>query len=88
MRKRIIYPMDYGNLQLRTKSFLDFTTDPAILDEILGGHSKVDKEEFMRRIEQDRAMTFMYFTDFCKDKKLVQAIEKEFGAEWQSVHNE
>lgn len=80
--------MDYGNLQLRSKSFLDFTSDPAILDEILGGHSEADKDYFLRHVDQDRAMTFMYFADFCEDKKLAQAIEKEFGAECRAVHNE
>lgn len=80
--------MDYGNLQLRSKSFLDFTTDPAILDEILGGHSEADKEEFLRHVDQNRATTFMYFADFCEDKKLAQAIEQEFNEEWQAIHNE
>lgn len=87
--------MDYDNLQLRSKSFLDFTNDPAILNEILGGHSKADKEEFLQALnldnsvgEQTRAMTFMYFTDFCEDEKLAQAIEKEFSKEWQAIHNE
>ena len=80
--------MDYGNLQLRSKSFLDFTTDPAVLDEILGGHSKADKDDFLRHVDQDRAMTFMYFADLCGDKKLAQAIEKEFGEEWRAIPNE
>lgn len=88
--------MDYGNLQLRSKSFLDFTTDPVVLDEILGGHSEADKADFMLSLspdnapvsEQNRAMTFMYFADLCGDKKLAQAIEKEFGEEWRAIHNE
>jgi hypothetical protein len=80
--------MDYGNLQLRSKSFLDFTTDPAILDEILGGHSKADKEEFLRHVDQERAMTFMAFVDFCEDKQLAAAIEAEFGAEYRAIFNE
>lgn len=33
-------------------------------------------------------MTFMYFADLCGDKKLAQAIEKEFGEEWRAIHNE
>ena len=33
-------------------------------------------------------MTFMYFADLCGDKKLAQAIEKEFGGEWRAIHNE
>lgn len=88
--------MDYGNLQLRSKSFLDFTTDPAILDEILGGHSEADKEEFLHiaigeinpLAEQNRALTFMEFTDFCQDEQLVNAIKAEFGKQVESIFNE
>ena len=88
--------MDYGNLQLRSKSFLDFTTDPAVLDEILGGHSKADKEDFMQSLspdnapmsEQNRAITFMAFAEFCEDKQLAADIEAEFGDEYRAVFNE
>lgn len=87
--------MDYGNLQLRSKSFLDFTTDPAILDAIIEGHSKADKEDFLRSLspdnsaaEQTRAMTFMAFVDFCEDKQLAVAIEAEFGDEYRAIFNE
>lgn len=87
--------MDYDNLQLRSKTFLDFTDDPAVLDEIIGGHSKADKEAFLSAFvpengsrELERAMTFMAFTDFCKDEKLVEAITFEFEEEYRSVFNE
>lgn len=88
--------MDYGNFQLRSKSFLDFTTDPAILDEILGGHSKADKEEFLQSLspnnapasEQNRAITFMAFADLCEDKQLAAAIKAEFGDEYRAIFNE
>lgn len=88
--------MDYGNLQLRSKSFLDFTTDPAILDEIIEGHSKADKEDFLQSLspdnapasEQNRAITFMAFADLCEDKQLAAAIEAEFGEEYRAIFNE
>lgn len=88
--------MDYGNLQLRSKSFLDFTTDPAILDEIIEGHSKADKEDFLRSLspdnapasEQNRAISFMAFADLCEDKQLAAAIEAEFGEEYRAIFNE
>lgn len=82
--------LDYDNLKLRERTFLDFTDDPAILDEILGGHAPADKERFLRGgiDDQCRVVTFMEFTDFCKDKRLVDAIEAEFGDEYQAIFNE
>ena len=77
-----------GLRQFTAPEQVDFTTDPAVLDEILGGHSEADKDDFLRHVDQDRAMTFMYFADLCGDKKLAQAIEKEFGEEWRAIHNE
>lgn len=84
------------NSQLRNKSFLDFTTDPAILDAIIGGHGKADKEDFLHALrpenapasEQTRAITFMAFVDFCEDKQLAAAIEAEFGDEYRAIFNE
>ena len=76
--------MNYADLQLRGKTFLDFTTDEAVIEEIVG-----DKEFFLAHVtEENRAMTFMHFTDYCRDKKLVSAIEAEFGKEYDSIRNE
>lgn len=87
--------MDYGNLNLRSKTFLDFTDDPAALDEILGGHGKADREDFLLAVspdnssgEQERAMTFMAFADLCTDKRLAEAIRAEFGKEYRAIFNE
>lgn len=96
MRKRIIYPMAKDNLQLRSKTFLDFTDDPAILDAIIEGHSKADREDFLQTVnpdnapasEQNRVITFMAFADLCKDKKLAEAIKTEFEEEYQTIFNE
>lgn len=81
--------LDYDNLKLRERTFLDFTDDPAILDEILGGHSQVDKEEFLRHTSKDfLVMSYMEFADLCDDKKLAKAIESEFEGEYQAIFNE
>lgn len=76
--------MDYSDLQLRNKTFLDFTTDKAVIEEVVG-----DKEFFLTHItEENRARTFMYFSDMTPDKQLAKAIVKEFGKEWELLHNE
>ncbi len=88
--------MDYNNLQLRSKTFLDFTNDPAILDQIIEGHSEADKEEFLLTIspdnapasEENRIITFMEFAELCKDKKLAKAIKSEFKEEYRAIFNE
>lgn len=88
--------MDYDNLHLRSKTFLDFTDDPAVLDAIIEGHDKVDRENFLRSVstdnapasEQNRAITFMAFADLCKDKELAKAIRSEFKEEYQAIFNE
>lgn len=82
--------LDYDNLKLRERTFLDFTDDPAILDEILGGHSQADKKRFLRGgiDDQCRVITFMEFADLCDDKKLAKAIELEFEEEYRAIFNE
>ena len=53
------YVVDYDNLKLRERTFLDFTDDEAIIDEIIG-----DKEFFLSHItEENRASTFLDFAD-------------------------
>jgi hypothetical protein len=76
--------MDYSNLQLRSKTFLDFTDDRAVIDEIIG-----DREFFLAHVtDENRVLTFMEFTDFCKDKRLVDAIESEFADDYSAIMNE
>lgn len=38
--------------------------------------------------EQNRAITFMAFAEFCEDRQLAAAIEAEFGDEYRAVFNE
>lgn len=88
--------MDYNNLQLRNKTFLDFKPTNAALDEIIGGHAKSDKEFFLRSVspenapasEDNRVMTFMAFAEICDDEKLAAAIRAEFAAEYNAIFNE
>lgn len=81
--------LDYDNLKLRERTFLDFTDDPAILDEILGGHSQDDKEIFLSNIsDTSRAVSFIEFSDLCDDKNLAKAIEVEFEEEYHATFNE
>lgn len=86
---------DYDNLKLRGRTFLDFTDVPAILDEILGGHDKADRDGFLFAInaggtaaEQERAITFVAFADLCQDKRLAAVIKAEFAAEYSAIFNE
>lgn len=69
--------MNYSDLQLRSKTFLDFTTDKAVIEEVVG-----DKEFFLTHItEENRARTFIFFAELTPDKKLAAAICKEFKPE-------
>ena len=88
--------LDYDNLKLRERTFLDFTSNPAILDKIIEGHSEADKEEFLLTVspdnapasEENRIITFMAFANLCEDKELAKAIKSEFGEEYSSIFNE
>ncbi len=69
--------MNYSNLNLRQKTFLDFTTDERIIAEIIG-----DKEFFLSHItDENRAITFLEFADLTPDTKLAKTIRKEFAPE-------
>ncbi|MBQ7683151.1 MAG: hypothetical protein IJT48_01575 [Bacteroidaceae bacterium] len=38
--------------------------------------------------EVERMLSFMSFIDFIQDKDLIEAIEREFGKEYELLHNE
>jgi hypothetical protein len=76
--------MDYSNLQLRNKTFLDFTDDDAIIDKIIG-----ERESFLPHLtERARAHTFLLFAELTPDKNLAAAIEKEFERELECMFPE
>lgn len=81
--------LDYDDLKLRERTFLDFTDDEAIIGEILGGHDPADKEFFLSHIsETSRAVSFIEFSDLCGDEKLAKAIMSEFEEEYRTTFNE
>lgn len=77
--------MDYNNLDLRNKTFLDFTDDAKIIDKIIGGQN----EFFLNNLsDESRAETFIFFAEMTDDKKLAKAINKEFAEEFESMFDE
>ncbi len=89
--------MDYNNLDLRHKTFLDFTNDKDVIEEILGSsdQSAIDRyknvvlnSQTNSNAEEARINDFMEFTEFIKDEKLKAAIIKEFNHEWELSFNE
>jgi hypothetical protein len=89
--------MDYNNLDLRHKTFLDFTNDKDVIEEILGSsdQSAIDRyknvvlnSQTNSNAEEARINDFMEFTEFIKDEKLKAAIIKEFSHEWELSFNE
>ena len=89
--------MDYNNLDLRHKTFLDFTNDKDVIEEILGSsdQSAIDRyknvvlnSQTNANAEEARINDFMEFTEFIKDEKLKAAIIKEFSHEWELSFNE
>ena len=76
--------MNYNDLNLRHKTFLDFTNDERIIAEII-----IDREFFLSHITaHNRAMTFLDFADLTPDEKLAEAIRKEFAPELAALFNE
>ena len=89
--------MDYNPLDLRHKTFLDFTNDKDVIEEILGSsdQSAIDRyknvvlnSQINSNAEEARINDFMEFTEFVKDEKLKAAIIKEFSQEWELSFNE
>lgn len=76
--------MDYNNLDLRTKTILDFTDDKKIIDELIG-----DKDDFLKDLtETNRAFSLIDYAEYIQDEKLVAAIKKEFAPELSAFFNE
>ncbi len=76
--------LDYNNLKLRERTFLDFTSDEDVIAELVG-----DKEFFLSHVtDENRASTFLEFADITTDKKLSKAIRKEFDGELKSMFSE
>lgn len=76
--------MDYNNLDLRSKTILDFTDDKQIIDELIG-----DKDLFLKSLtELTRANSLIDYAEYIQDEKLIAAVEKEFAPEFSTFFNE
>lgn len=76
--------MDYNNLDLRNKTILDFTSDPSIIDELVG-----DPALFLANLtETTRAQSLVDYAEYIQDETLVAAVEKEFESEFATFFNE
>ena len=68
--------MDYSNL--RNKTILDFTTDQAIIEELIG-----DSALFLDNLtETTRAQSLIDYAEYIQDKELIEAVQKEFELEF------
>lgn len=76
--------LDYNNLGLRNKTFLDFTSDPKIIEDIVGSIPMKSSDIS----EQGRILTFMEFAELTDDTKLAKAIKQEFQKDLELIFNE
>ncbi len=81
--------MDYENLGLRKKTFLDFTDDKEIIAIILGDNSRESVDYFLSHItEYERIHSLIDLADYTPDKQLAEAIRKEFKEEIDTLFDE
>lgn len=76
--------MDYNNLDLRKQTFLDYTNDSELIDEIVS-----DKDWFLAHLsEQSLAFSWIDYAEYIQDEKLIAMVEKEFQTVFDSFFNE
>lgn len=81
--------MDYENLDLRKKTFLDFTDDKEIIAIILGNSETDTINRFLSNLtDYKRIHTMIDFADYTPDKQLAEAIKKEFKEVIDSLFDE
>lgn len=74
--------MNYKDL--RKKTILDFTSDAEIIEELIG-----DPKLFIENLtEESRALSFIYYAEHINNKKMIEAVEKEFSDELSKFFNE
>jgi len=86
--KSIVYSMDYDNLHLENKTFLDFTNDPEIISKVLGGYSC---ESFLSAVQYTPALrwnTFSSFADLISDEMLASQILDCVQVQLRSLRDE
>lgn len=76
--------MDYNNLDLRNQTFLDYTDDEKLIEELIS-----DKDFFLSHLsEHSRAMSWIDYAEAIKDEKLIALVEKEFKTVFDNFFNE
>jgi hypothetical protein len=67
--------MDYSNLDKKT--FLEFTDDSKVIEQIIGDTSK---DEFKKGLsEYGRYITFLEFAEITKNNDLSEEVQKQLG---------
>lgn len=91
--------MDYTKLDLRKTTFLDFTQDAKIIEEVVGDAGDLayfrslfdasEKDETTRGFaETRRALSFVDYAEIIEDAKLLALAQKEFEKELSSFFSE
>nr|WP_297627924.1 MULTISPECIES: hypothetical protein [Rikenellaceae] len=80
--------LDYNNLKLQERTFLDFTDDPAIISKVLGVY---DRAWFLGDVEHTPALrwnTYLEFADLLSDETLAAKIREAAIPELRSLRDE
>lgn len=81
--------MDYNNLDLRNKTFLDFTQDSTVIARIIGADDDFSRRLFYEELNDAvRALTYQEFAEIINDKILMARVGREFNKELSFFFNE
>lgn len=80
--------LDYDNLNLRERTFLDFTDDTEIISKVLGGYGRAS---FLSEVEYTPALRwnmYLKFADLLSDETLAAKIREVAIPELRSLRDE
>ena len=81
--------MDLSKTDLRKSTFLDFTSDNSIVEQVLGASDELARKSFFDSLDEtNRAFTFAVYAETVGDDKLLARINKEFTNELTALFNE
>lgn len=80
--------MAKDNLQLRNKTFLDFSPSTEIVSEVLGGYSRASFLEAVKHTPALRWNTYLRFADMLSDETLASEIRALAVSELRSLRDE
>lgn len=81
--------MDYNDLDLRNKTFLDFTGDSVVIARIIGADDDFSRGLFYEELNDTvRALTYQEYAEIIGDKEFIAAVNREFKPEFEAVFNE